>query len=886
MQNPRSDRRPRVSVRSATLAPAMAGLGPAPPSGSSPLPVVAHADAIVGMLRASGRLVLSAPTGSGKTTQVPQILLRAGAAAGLSDGRIIVLQPRRLATRVVATRVAKELGVALGSEVGYETRHEQAISPQTRLAFMTEGLFLRRMLGDPTLRGVSCVLLDEFHERSVDADLILGLVTTLQSHRRDDLRLAVMSATLDVERLREFLGVPPLMVSGRLFPVTVEHVRSPVSDRVWESAADATVALLRESDGGNVLIFMPGVHEIGRTISALRARIGAAALELLPLHGSLTPAQQDRAVAPGSQRKVIVATNVAETSLTIEGVSAVVDSGLARIHRHDPRRGINVLAVEPISQASAEQRAGRAGRLGPGRCIRLWTQADHRQRPERTAPEIRRLELAEPLLHLRAMGIDDARRFAWLDPPEPLALEQAESLLVRLGAVDAAGTLTADGARMAGFPVHPRIGRFLLAAATLGCLGRAVIWAALAGERDIVERSTPARLLAWRREGEPPSDLSVREALLAEAMRRNLDPSFMQQEGLSAAACREAARSVEQLRKSAARLGASLASGRAEDLIRAMLPSFPDHLAVRHDPQRPHCAMPGRKRVVLDEASVVRGAGPLLALELREIGKGDRSETALSLATQVEESLLREVFPGAYAVVVEDAWDARRSAVEQVERRILRLAEGELELGRTVRTGAGAGDAQGAATTMVERIVSGELLLERWDEKVEQWIRRVRLVAGRWPERGLIVYDDDDRRVILHEIVGDATRFSAIRDKPCLDAVKSALSWEDRRFVENMTPESIALPSGAALRLEYPAEGPPIGRARIQQLFGLSSSPTVCGGRQPVLMEILAPNQRPVQRTQDLANFWKTLYPELRKELKRRYPKHDWPEVPGAGGAR
>lgn len=841
------------------------------------LPITAAAPKILDALGSATRLALSAPTGSGKTTQVPRILLGESSSGWLgASGRIVVLQPRRLATRLVAAHVARQMNVPLGGLVGFQTRHERSISSETRLAFLTEGLFLRQMLDRRDLPEIRCVVLDEFHERSLDADLILGMLRRLQESSRPDLRIVVMSATLDVQRVAAYLGAAVVDIEGRRFPVEVEHVRGHSPRQPWEQAADAALTVLDREPDGDLLIFMPGVHEITRTIGALRGALGAREVELHALHGSLPPAQQDRAVAPSRRRKVIVATNVAETSITIEGIVAVIDSGLARVHRHDPRRGINVLEVAPISQASADQRAGRAGRLRPGRCLRLWTQAEHVQRPEREEPEIRRLELSQAFLSLHGLGVSAPREFPWLDPPEERAAASAEALLRRLGAVDARGSLTAAGRRMVAFPVHPRLGRVLTEAAERGCLGRAMVWAALAGERDIVERPDHQRLRGRLAAGEPPSDLTVRESLLKEAAQRRLDPAWMEREGLSAGACRDALRTLEQLQDVARRAKLRAEQGTFEDLIGAMVLPFADHLAVKLDPARPHCAMPGRKRVLLDAASVVRDAGALLALEVREIGKGDRAETALSLATRVDMSILEQVFGGELRVIVEDRWNEAQSAMEQVQRRVLLLPEGELELGRTARTGACAGDAESAAVEIVERIMRGDLTLSRWDERVEQWMRRVRLVAAKVPQRSLIHYDDDDRRVILHEIVGDASRFSAVREKPCLDTVMNALSWEDQAFVRDMAPDAVRLPNGHVLRLEYPPEGPPIGRAKIQQLYGVEQTPSICHGRQPILLEILAPSQRPVQRTQDLANFWRVLYPEVKKELKRRYPRQEW----------
>lgn len=851
----------------------------------SSLPVNAHAAAIVEHVRSGRPLVLSAPTGSGKTTQVPQILWRAAAEVGIGDGRIVVLQPRRLATRMVAQRVAAELGAPVGGLVGFQTRHDSAVSAPTRVVFMTEGLFLRRMIASPELDGVSCVVLDEFHERSVDADLILALLVRLRESARRDLRLVVMSATLDVEGLSRFLEVAPIRIEGRAFPVDVRFMAKRSALPAWDLAAEQAIAALDDPrcDDGDVLVFMPGVHEIGRTLDAIRRRLPSRLdVELRALHGSLPPREQDAAVAPGARRRVIVSTNVAETSLTIPGIRVVIDAGLARIHRHDPLRGINTLRVEPISRASAEQRAGRAGRTAPGACVRLWTQSDHAQRRERDLPEILRLELSEPMLHVLALGVGDPAALRWLDAPAPEAISAARAALRRLGAVDEPGRLVAMGRAMAEFPLHPRLSRFLIDAAGRRCLGRAVVWAALAGERDIMEPAAakaPGRMVAWLRRGEPPSDLAAREGALVEAAQRDFDAGWCRTNGVSPIAAREAWRTVEQLRETARRRRMPLDEGGTRDLLAALLPSFGDHIAVKLDANRPHCAMSGRRRVVLAEESVVRQPGPIVALELREISRGGSADVAIALAAPLDEAIVAEAFPNGIAIVAEDAWSDERRATERVERRVLRLPHwgvDDLELSRTEHVGARASDRASAAEEIVERIMRGELRLARWDEGVEQWIARVLLLARLFPERRMIAYDDDDRRVILHEIVGRASRFGEVQEKPCLEAVQGALSWEDRQFVQKHAPETLGLPSGKRLRIEYGAEGPPIGRARIQDLYDLAETPRIAAGRQVVLLEILGPNQRPVQRTTDLAGFWRTLYPELRKELRRRYPRHEW----------
>ena len=465
------------------------------------LPIHEVQDPIVAALRAGSRLVLTAPPGSGKTTQVPQILFRAmsnregeapaepetdvapaianaqtdkthkldrpspqpspggrggrnteprdpsrlGGSLALPLGKIIVLQPRRLATRMVAARVASEMRTPVGELVGYQTRHDSKVSRNCRIIFLTEGLFLRWMLGNPALPGVAAVVLDEFHERSLAADTILGLLRSLQESRRPDLRLVVMSATLDARMIADFLDCPVIEAGGRMYPVDVRYLPSRSKTPVWDLAAEKVRDILDTTDEGHVLVFMSGAYEINRTLDACRRFAGGAtggatgggAVQLCALHGSLPPAQQDAAVAPCSPgtRKIIVATNIAETSITIDGVRHVIDSGLAKVHRYDPRRGINVLLSEPISRASAEQRAGRAGRTAPGTCIRLWPQNEHATRDDHDDPEILRLDLAEVVLQLKAMGVDDVRGFPWLQAPDEFALTRGEELLVMLHAL-------------------------------------------------------------------------------------------------------------------------------------------------------------------------------------------------------------------------------------------------------------------------------------------------------------------------------------------------------------------------------------------------------------------------------------------------------------------
>ena len=882
------------------------------------LPIHDIADDLVAHLRAGNRLVLTAPTGSGKTTQVPQILHR----SGLVEGHILVLQPRRLATRLVAARVAAEMGCSPGELVGYQTRHERRVGAGTRIRFLTEGLFLRQLLSDPQLGQVGAVILDEFHERSIGADLALGFLRRLQEGTRPDLRLVVMSATLDAGAVAAHLGCPALVTEGRTYPVDIDYLpgqadagrHTSAGGRseapIWEQAAAAVARRLDADAAGHILVFMPGAYEIRRTVGACRQHLAGTHpdVDVLPLYGALSPSEQDAAVGPSQRRKVIVATNVAETSITIDGVRHVVDGGLARVLRFDPGRGLNALLIENISQASADQRAGRAGRQAAGTCLRLWPRAEAFARPERDTPEVQRVDLSEAVLQLAAMGIADVDTFPWLDPPEPRALAGALDLLGGLGALDDAGQLTDTGRAMAGFPAHPRLSRLLVEARRRGCTRRAATWAALVAERDILKR--PVRTAYTDPPaGDVASDLVVRERALDRARKVRFDPRRCDELGLDHRACREVDRAAVQFRRLTregaasgapdprgagrrGRGGASrnAASGGSPDrtsadttsadttsadsfaVARCLLVAYYDHVARRRLGGLT-CQMPGRRRVVLSRDSAAREGDLLLAVEARETeaprSEGGGVHTVLSLATAIDVEWLEEAEADRIDLSEEVVWNERERAVECVE---IHSYSG-LEL-RRLR--AGNVDAEAAAEMLVERLHSGELRLERWNDEVEEWITRARCVAAWFPERHLVTYDDEDLAVIRHEIVAGATRYSQIRGRPCVNAVRHALSWADQQFIEEMAPVKVRLPGGYGMPITYRPGEPPRGRARIQDLYGVTRTPTVAGGRQPVLLEILAPNFRPAQVTDDLEGFWKNTYPELKKELKRRYPKHEW----------
>ncbi len=834
------------------------------------LPINAFAQEIIQRISRDRTLVLVAETGSGKTTQVPQILLKSGIAG---EGRIVVLQPRRLAARAVARRVAFEMGVREGGLVGYRTRYERVESAETKILFMTDGLFVRLAQGTQDLKGISVVVLDEFHERGLSTDLAAGMVRRLQSQRRPDLRVAIMSATLDAARLGVVFGVEPLSVPGRMHPVDIRFLgdiraNEDVIDRAVNAIVDAAGNL--QGDG---LVFMPGRNEIQRTIEALRSRLPSGAFEVMALHGGQSPEEQDRALNPSDRRKIVVATNVAETSLTIPGIRFVVDSGLARVHRFDPLRDLNALKLEPISQASARQRAGRAGRTAPGVCLRLWSEATQNRRAEFDAPEVHRIDLSEALLGLSVVGENDPLKFPWIDSPDSSALDRALRVLVGCGAMDTQGRLTLNGRAMAQIPAHPRLARALLEGARRGCAQRAGLWAAFLSERDPFDRENSESMRRHLETDDRPSDVIARERIFlawhgGKANRMSIDSD----------AAREVARAADHLSSAALRAAGDLTQGSRgaqagnssdEAIAESFMLGFPDRIAWRLDRHRPHASMAQRRKVSIDKRSLHEGAGPLLAFEIRQSGGGDTTETTLSMTVALERAWLESTLPHRFANRVEERWEASSQSVEEIEEQLF----DDTVIERTVRPSRSLAV---ASEIIAVRMMEDGLRPDEWEEQIVPWIARTRWVASTFPQRDLLTYSDDDLRILFAEIAAGASRWSQVRGRSCLATVLSALSYEDQTFVQQMAPADIRLPSGYKMKLIYENGQPPRGSAKIQDFYGLDQTPSVAGGRIAVRLEILGPNRRPLQTTADLAGFWRVLYPEIRNELRRRYPRHEW----------
>ena len=788
------------------------------------LPVDAVLPEVVARLREVGAVVLRAATGAGKTTRVPPAILR----ANLGDGQILVLEPRRVAARAAARRMADEHGSAVGEVFGYSVRFDTRAGPRTRVLVATPGVLLRRLLDDPFLESVGCVVFDEFHERGVESDLLLGMVKLLRQTVRPDLRVVVMSATLDAGPVSEYFGGCPVVTSeGRTFPVDICY-RPGLS----------VVAGVREAlaaDAGDVLAFLPGAREIRHAAASL-ADVPAA---VLPLYGDLPPEQQDRALKKLDRRKVVLATNVAETSVTVEGVTAVVDTGTARQQQFDAGVGMDRLQLGPISRASADQRTGRAGRTAPGVCLRLWDELSHRARPAQTEPEVRRVDLAGPALHLLAFGETDLSAFPWLDVPRPEAVAAAGELLRALGLTSDTG-LSPLGREVAALPVHPRVGRLLVEGARLGVAGRAALAAAVLSDRDPFDRGGPARLTT--------SDVLDRVEWLESAGRSGAYQTFQARDQL--------------LRLVGERRGSPPPGDDA--LLRAVFAGWPDRLARRRGVGDRRARMVGGRGVVLAPQCGVTDAELFVCVDVDAGGV----ESPVRQASAVRRDWLATTSD----IVVSFDPDAGRLMARK------RTRFGDLVLDDTPAHIPDEGEAARVlAAAAAERLNEA---LPPADSDAGRFLTRVRCLSAWLPNADLPAFDDPFLGELLEPLARGRRSLADLRAAPWLDALRGSLTYPQLQLVERETPDRLTVPSGSQITLTYEAGRPPVLAVRIQELFGLAETPRVAAGRVKVLLHLLAPNHRPQQVTDDLASFWANGYPLVRKELRGRYPKHSWPDDP------
>jgi ATP-dependent helicase HrpB len=754
------------------------------------------------------------------------------------------------------------------------------------------------MTFDSHLRGVGALVFDEFHERHLDGDIGLARALQIQQTTRPDLIIVVMSATLDAGLLQNYLAPCTVVRSeGRMFPVSIQyetHTIDPEREEVWDVAARACARVVGQQPTGDLLVFMPGAYEIGRTVNAIQYQRELRDCLVFGLHGEMSPDDQDKAVDRYERRKIIVATNVAETSLTIDGVTAVVDSGLARVARFDPHRGINTLLVEKISAASADQRAGRAGRTAPGVCVRLWTEREQGQRALQELPEVRRLDLAEVVLTLKAAGIDDVAGFPWIEPPEPRALARAEALLSDLGAVAAVAParsravspspednarpsltrITEIGRRMLKFPVHPRYARMFLAGAEYGCVRTVAMMAALTQGRTFWLRNV-GRDVDQAREDvlghEHESDFFLLLRAYRYAERANFSVDACRKLGIHSQAARQVAPLFEQFLEIAQDEGLDIAERRVDGALvrKCVLLGFIDHLARRLDSATLRCELVHRRRGVLARESAIQDAKLLVAADISEIGgRAGDVNTVLGLATAVDEAWLAELFPADCEETVTTGLDTQTKRVTaRWERRFRDLILESKEGAEPPATE--------SAVILAREVLAGNLKIEAWDEKVEEWIVRVGRFAEWFPEMEAHPIRDEDRAMLVEQMCYGCHGVKDVRNLDPWPILRDWLTPEQLSAMDTLLPERIEMANGRRSRISYPKDGPPVISARIQELFGVEKL-SLARGRVSLKIEVLAPNQRPIQVTDDLARFWRETYPEIKPALSRRYPRHEW----------
>ncbi len=821
------------------------------------LPVEAVLGDLHNTLAKNACAVLQAPPGAGKTTCIPLHLLKA---FWLEGRKIILLAPRRLAARAAALRMADLLKEKVGQTVGYRIRLDSRVSAATRIEVVTEGVLTRMLQTDPSLEGVGLVIFDEFHERSLDADLGLALCLDMQGVLNKNLRLLIMSATIETEPLAAMLGGAPVIACpGKAFPVDTRYVGRHTPVFSGEALCEAVLSAAR-NESGSVLVFLPGASEIRQVAGLLEAALPGPEWIIAPLFGNLSRSDQDRAIAPPSdgRRKIVLATSIAETSLTIEGIRVVVDSGLQRVPRFDVRSGLTRLITLPVSRSSADQRRGRAGRTGPGVCLRLWSRRIHYTLPAAQRPEILEADLAGLALELSIWGVDDPYRLRWLDPPPPGTFDSARRLLRSLEALDADARATDHGRQMAALPLHPRLAHMLVAADSRGQGGVACDLAALLSERDVV-RFEPGR---------SDADMRIRLDLL-QALRKK-QPAVYPGATVDFSAARRVLRAADHLRR---RLGCNRGANEAASIGRLLAWAYPERIARRRADGRGRFLLANGRGAYLDPVEALAAGQFLIAVEL----DGDRRNARIYRAAASSIDILMEQFADRIHRVEAVEWDQQSRIV---------AARCDLKLDAlTLRSDPLASpDPQQILAALLTGIQQQGLECLPWTRALRQWQQRVCFLRRfaedqqQWPD----VSDDGLVKNLPQWLAPYLTGITRLRDLARIDLKKalfSMLAYRQHKLLDELAPTHLTVPSGSRIPIDY-SSGIPVLAVRLQEMFGLVKTPAVAGGRQPLLIHLLSPAGRPVQITRDLAGFWQTGYPDVKKELKGRYPKHYWPDDP------
>jgi ATP-dependent helicase HrpB len=829
----------------------------------TPLPIDPLLPRIEAALRGHSAVVLQAPPGSGKTTRVPLSLLDAMPA---QQGRIILLEPRRLAAVSAARWMARMLGEEVGQTVGYSIRFDSRTSERTRVEVVTEGILTRRILADPALEGVAAVIFDEFHERSLQTDLALTLCLDVRSGLREDLKLLVMSATLDAGPIAALLGdAPVISAEGRIFPVEERYGADDRQSSI-ESRMTAAVRRALGETAGDILAFLPGAGEIRRTAERLAEAMSGGKNEatLHPLYGDLPFAQQEQAILPArdNRRKVVLATNIAETSLTIEGVRVVIDGGFTRALRYDPSTGMNRLVTIPVSRAAALQRQGRAGRLGPGVCYRLYSPHTFASLIPHAPPEILVSDMASLALELACWGVRDPQQLSWLDPPPEAAWRAARELLLTLGALDKNGQATPAGRRMVRLPLHPRLGRLLLRAEALGCVTAGADMAALLSERDIFRRADfdtaggreqpdisdrLERIDAWRQSGRAPQEV---------------DPGALQ--------------TIDRVSRQLIRLIGKRRRSSPEDRMtsvpRLLLSAYPDRIAKRREEGVNRFLLRGGQGVVMPRGGTPAGNAYVIAVQ---VDAGQKADGVVHAAEPVPEALIREEMSDQIEVQRRVEWDRREGRI---------VSSREERLGSLLLSAKPATPEDRETMPILYGLIRTGAVKLPFGQEARQLQGRVALMKRAfpeeaWPDLSEAALLETPETWLMPFLAGIRTQ-AELLDLDVRAALLARLTWPQRSLLDERAPAGLAVPSGHRVALDYDAGETPVLAVKLQEMFGLADTPAIAGGRVKVLLHLLSPARRPLQITQDLKGFWDGSYHQVKKELKGRYPKHPWPDDP------
>ena len=812
-------------------------------------------------MREHHAVVLQAPPGAGKTTRVPLALLDI---IGPEKGRILMLEPRRIAAVSAARWMAKTLGEEIGQTVGYSIRFDSRVSKQTRIEVMTEGILTRRILAHPDLAGVAMVIFDEFHERSLQTDLALALCLDIRRALREDLKIIVMSATLDGAPVAALLDGAAIITSqGQAYPVEERYCVDNPDQSVTVRMTEVVQKALRETSG-DILVFLPGAGEIRAVKDALAETLHESLtgkISLHPLYGDLPFEEQERAILPASNRKIVLATNIAETSLTIEGVRVVIDGGLTRRIQYDPGTGMNRLVTVTVSQAQARQRQGRAGRQHPGVCYRLYSRHTFQSLIPFAPPEIAISDLSSLVLDLATWGVKDPGELSWLDRPPAASFRAAQELLIELGALDATGSLTPVGAAMARLPLHPRLSRLMLKAAELGCPSMGADLAAILSERDIIRQS-----------GSPfnhptgGEDLSDRLGLLRQwRQKKNLG-------GADPVALRTVDKTSQQLRRVMGKTHDASGEANSSAIPRLLLSAFPDRIAKRREENGSRYVLRQGRGARLSAKISQRGSSYIVA---PVVDKGEKAEGTVHLAEPLTEELIRETLADQIENLRQVVWDKQESRI---------VATLEERLGAITLSARQVNPPEEEVVSALCEAIRSKAVKLTFSRESLQFQARVRLTQQTFPEENwpdlsneLLLSTPQDWLLPWLTGIRSGAQLASLNILP---ALTGTLTWDQRRLLNDRAPVTINVPSGSNIPIDYAAGEIPVLAVKLQEMFGLADTPVIAGGKIKLLLHLLSPARRPVSITRDLKAFWDNGYPQVRKELKGRYPKHPWPDDP------